>query len=158
MILPPLSAQPPMVAAEEINSYEMTQSIVDTYMLAPPYFCNLRKSEVERIASLGDNWDGEGAKPINEAVVSNVMTMIGNMSETLLEQCNIYPLSYGNICLDFGEDGHMVSLECGRTKIGLFTDFEEGGNVVLEDVPCAFENIPDKVYEQLIRLYPQHSW
>lgn len=156
MILPSLSAQPPIVAVEEISNYEMSKSISDSYLLAPPCFRNLRKLELERIAALGENWDGEGAKPIGEDVVANAMIMVENMQETLLEKCNIYPVAYGNICLDFGHDDSLVSLECGKSKIGLFTDFANGGNVVIDDMPCEFGNIPDVVYEQLVRLYPQN--
>ena len=67
---------------------------------------NLRK--LEQIASLTDNWDGNGAKAFDKQLIARVKDLIGALDV----QPEMFPLSYESIQMEYTkEDGSYLEFE-----------------------------------------------
>ena len=67
---------------------------------------NLRK--LEQIASLTDNWDGNGAKAFDKKLIAKTKDLIGALDV----QPEIFPLSYGSIQMEYTkEDDSYLEIE-----------------------------------------------
>lgn len=82
---------------------------------------NLKK--LEQIASLTDNWDGNGAKAFDKQLIARVKDLIGALDV----QLEIFPLSYGSIQMEYTkEDGSYLEIEVNLNDA--WDVFEVNGN------------------------------
>ena len=124
---------------------------------------NLRK--LEQIASLTDNWDGNGAKAFDKQLIARAKDLISALDV----QSEIFPLSYGSIQMEYTkEDGSYLEFEVnlndtwdvfkvnGNGEESLFsiaTDTEAVNKVIRDFVQSPKENTINRIEPTLLVQY-----
>ena len=97
---------------------------------------NLRK--LEQVASLTDNWDGNGAKAFDKQLIARVKDLIGALDV----QPEIFPLSYGSIQMEYEkEDGSYLEIEINLNDIWDVFELNENGEKSLFSIAADAEAI-----------------
>lgn len=129
--------------------------------LSKPVWINPKielKSVVKGFLSLGDNWDGYGATPLDIQVVINAARLIDALPDSVvtdLTKQSITPTPYGTIVFDWESGNELVSLEIGKTQIGFYSQFADGNNIELETTWFNHNNLPFELIKALNKLYQE---
>lgn len=104
------------------------------------------KDLVASFHTIRDNWDGEGAKAPSSTTINNALRFLSLLEEKKLsfpayEDVQIMP--YGSIVFDVNTVRGLISIEIGQTKMGYFTDFNEGDNYGSEGVSFIEGKMPE---------------
>ena len=59
------------------------------------------------------------------------------------------PSVFGTIVIDAMVERGLVSIEIGRTKVGFFTDYEDGINEESDGIATDFNSIPEVLLNHL---------
>lgn len=101
---------------------------------------------VDAFAKLCSGWNGYNAIVPSSSVLSNAKKFIFCLSNYGYQvPSDIEPTPYGSVVMDFEMDRGLVSVEIGMTKIGWFTDFNDGHNYASEGLDCNFNIIPQSL-------------
>lgn len=107
---------------------------------------------LDRLATLQDNWDGDGAVSPNPNALKNCRKLVSLLDEDQLKalpQSNVYASSYGSVVLDFETHRGLVSVEVGDDTMGFYTDFIDGDNYAVEGISTSFEQVPNVLQQYL---------
>lgn len=104
------------------------------------------RKTLDAFDELCPGWDGDNAIAPISLVINNAKKFIFCLSNYGYQvPTDIEPTPYGSIVMDFDVDRGLVSVEIGMTKIGWFTDFEDGHNYASEGLECDFNTIPQSL-------------
>ena len=62
----------------------------------------------------------------------------------------VVPSVFGTIVVDAMVERGLVSIEIGKTKVGFFTDYEDGINEESDGMATDFTSIPEPLLKHLI--------
>ena len=119
-------------------------------------------TRVDSFAHLSDGWDGyEGDAP-DQATVNNVVSFLGSLPSTFINNLTEYslkPTSYGTINLEWAlHDTDFVSVEIGHSQIAYFYEVKGVKGESSENIIFGSENYTSGVFSALKSLYtPQQA-
>lgn len=109
-------------------------------------------SFVKNLSSLPKDLPGLDFEVPSKLVTENAMHFLIAM-ETLGIECPergcVMPSVFGTIVIDAMVERGLVSIEIGRTKVGFFTDYEDGINEESDGIATDFNSIPEILLNHL---------
>lgn len=89
-------------------------SIVDCTEIVVASSAQKYFDRLDEIALLEDDWDGEGAKSVNEKAIDNVRHLIGNMPQSiLLAKLKLFPSELGAVSMKLESSKGKLRAEIG---------------------------------------------
>ena len=102
-------------------------------------------SFVKNLSTLPKDLPGLDFEVPSKQITENAMHFLSAM-EALGLECpesgNVMPSVFGTIVIDAYVERGLVSIEIGRTKVGFFTDYEDGINEESDGITTDFNTIP----------------
>jgi hypothetical protein len=114
--------------------------------------------KIKSFQSLDNNWDGYGAAVPDSRVVSNSIAFLNSLPQSIVSDINkdnLVPTPYGTVVIDLAFNKELVSIEIGETKIGFFSEFEDGNDIKLEGTLFNQDNLPLELLQAIKRLYKE---
>lgn len=111
------------------------------------------KGRMEKLARLGENWDGYGASAVSRQVVKNATLFLRTLQRDgfhLPQGDDIYSTPYGSIVVDLYNNYGLVSLEIGDRHVGYFTDYRGKSNWGSEGIETDFNSVPEVLRSHLL--------
>lgn len=115
-----------------------------------PY--TLTKAFVKNLATLPKDLPGADFEVPSRQISDNAIKFLDAMEVAGLncpEEGNVMPSVFGTIVIDVITERGLVSMEIGRTKVGFFTDFEDGINEESDGLLTDFNTIPSPLLKHL---------
>ncbi len=135
------------------NEFNTSLSIKEKINYYTPIASDLSGDLIKKISELSklnENWDGYGAIAINQSVIVNSNKFIRKMPNAIKSQLrkeNITPTPYGTIVLDWRTKNLLVSVEIGSSKIGFFSEAENGENKSIDGIIFNENSLPKELLE-----------
>lgn len=107
---------------------------------------------VKNLSTLPDNMDGLDFVVPSEKVADNTAKFLEAMERaglTCPEMGDVMPSVFGTIIIDYQVERGLVSLEIGRTKVGFFTNYEDGINEESDGIITDFTSVPSPILKHL---------
>src|SRR3972149_2678261 len=76
-----------------------------------PNFENRINSELDRLAALPENWDHEGAKSIDQAIINAARKLIAALPKDIAKIPAVIPSADGNLQFEWTEGPRLLELE-----------------------------------------------
>lgn len=99
----------------DIDELETSYSENKFFYYAPgrysPDFEERVKSDIDRLASLPENWDLECAKPIDHAIIDAAKRFIGSLSNYIATVPSVVPSAAGRLQFEWNEGPRALELE-----------------------------------------------
>ena len=96
---------------------------------------------------------------VESEIVNNATTFLKTVLSYGYELPNIDNVTmtpYGTITIDYKDDKeNLLSIEIGKTKIGFFTDYQDGVNEVSDGMEADFQVLPIMIEKHIKRLTEQ---
>lgn len=115
-----------------------------------PY--NKMISFVKNLSTLPKDLPGLDFEVPSKQVTENTMHFLNAMEAAGLkcpERGSVMPSVFGTIVIDAMVERGLVSIEIGRTKVGFFTDYEDGINEESDGIATDFKTIPEVLLNHL---------
>lgn len=109
-------------------------------------------SFVRNLSTLPKDLPGLDFEVPSKEVTENAMHFLSAMEAMGLEcpeHGAVMPSVFGTIVIDAVVDRGLVSIEIGRTKVGFFTDYEDGINEESDGIATDFRSIPEVLLNHL---------
>ena len=105
-------------------------------------------NELDEIATLEEDWDGEGASAVQSGAVENCRLIINNTLKAIKKLEEIYPTPFGSLCMEWTLTNGYLNAEVSMNGIGFFRKYTNGqSNINFEFAP-----LEDKVMTELSHL------
>lgn len=115
-----------------------------------PY--QLAAAFVKNLASLPNDLPGVDFEVPSRQIIDNAILFLEAMKQAGLEcpdEGRVMPSVFGTIVIDVETERGLISIEIGRTKVGFFTDYEDGINEESDGLPTDFGTIPEPLMKHL---------
>ena len=109
-------------------------------------------SVVKYLSTLPKDLPGLDFEVPSKQVTENAMHFLSAMESVGLEcpeRGSVMPSVFGTIVIDAMVERGLVSIEIGRTKVGFFTDYEDGINEESDGIATDFNSIPEVLLNHL---------
>ena len=108
---------------------------------------------LKNLKTLPKNYQDIDFEIPSEAIIDNAQKFLLSMQKANLscpdDGC-VMPSVFGTIVIDVMVERGLVSMEIGRTKVGFFTDYEDGINEESDGIVTDFTTIPEPLLKHLI--------
>lgn len=78
---------------------------------------------------LNEGWDGNNARPVSAAVISNMRDVLNKCEDKDIESWVLFPDVNGNLYLDFKSDEVDAGLILAETSFSYFADDKDGKDI-----------------------------
>ena len=105
------------------------------------------------LATLPDDLPGAGFEVPSQKIANNASKFLKAMEVQSIpcpERGDVMPSAFGTVVIDINTSRGLVSIEIGRTKVGFFTDFEDGVNEESDGISTDFSSIPQPLLKLLL--------
>lgn len=115
-----ISVQRTMVSGQQP---EVTDAAFELEQKAERAVTQRWMATVDELASMPDNWDGEGAKAVPGEIADNARMVIEATRDNIDCLDDIYPTELGTLCMQWKSTGgsDRVNAEIGRTRMAFYT-------------------------------------
>lgn len=104
--------------------------------------------ELDEIAKIEENWDGEGASAVQSGAVKNCRLIIDFTIKAINKLEEIYPTPFGSLCMEWTLTNGYLNAEVSMNGIGFFRKYTNGeSNINFEFAP-----LDDKALTELSNL------
>lgn len=99
--------------------------------------------ELDRLAALDSNWDAQGARPIEPAVIDAARRLIAQMPRNHFPSPAVVPMAKGNLQFEWHDGPRSLELEIEDARLIHYLKWhpeegiEEEGTFLLRDIPRA---------------------
>lgn len=103
-------------------------------------------------ATLPQSVSNSGLAVPTPEVAENAARFISSMERNGIacpDENDVMPSAFGTVVIDFYNERGLVSIEVGRTKVGFFTDYEDGINEESDGLATDFRSIPAQLLKHL---------
>lgn len=108
---------------------------------------------LKNLKTLPKNYQDIDFEIPSEVIIDNAQKFLLSMQKANLpcpdDGC-VMPSVFGTIVIDVMVERGLVSMEIGRTKVGFFTDYEDGINEESDGISTDFNTIPEPLLKHLI--------
>ena len=119
--------------------------------VASPYDAAL--TFLKNLKTLPTNYQAIDFEIPSEAILENAQKFLVTMRDAGLEcpdEGCVMPSAFGTIVVDLMVRRGLISIEIGRTKVGFFTDYEDGINEESDGILTDFSSIPKPLLKHLV--------
>lgn len=131
---------------------ESQDPIIDDSAVSEESPYNLIKSFVKNLTTLPKDLPGLDFVVPSKEITDNTLHFLNAMEDAGLpcpEMGSVMPSVFGTFVIDAMVERGLVSIEIGRTKVGFFTDYEDGINEESDGIVTNFETIPEVLLNHL---------
>lgn len=109
------------------------------------YLLNHWNCELNELALLGDDWDGENSAAVQPDAVKICRDILENTSSSIGSLHEIYPTPFGSICMEWSVGKGYVNAEIASTGIAFFHNFGDPAKKYIRE----FAPVSDEIIEDL---------
>lgn len=148
----------PRVEQTDYHKVDIEESQVDAPVIEEsadevvesPYA--IMTSFVRNLSTLPSDLPGLDFEVPSEEIAGNAVKFLEAMDRAGIacpESGCVMPTAFGTIVIDATVERGLVSMEIGRTKVGFFTDYEDGINEESDGLSTDFTTIPEPLLNHL---------
>lgn len=102
-------------------------------------------AELDELAMLEEDWDGEGSAAVQPQAVINCRDILRQTSSALRNLEEIYPTPFGSICVEWSYGDHYVNAEIASSGMAFFHKYANRNEAYIHE----FSPLSDKILNDL---------